>query len=842
MTSVLEAVLAFSEAGCSVIPAAADGTKAPWPDGAQWKHYQSERPSKTQLREWFDGGRYDGFGLVCGQVSGGLEMLELEGRAVSEGMIAAFTGAITDHGLGELWKKVTAGYTETTPSGGLHILYRAAGRARASRKLARRPATPAELAADPGDKLKVLIETRGEGGFTIVAPSGRRTHPSGKPWQLASGGPATIAVITEDERDALHAIASLLTAEPPRFRRPAAAAAGDFAAEGQDRPGDDYATRTGWAEILEPHGWRLVCSYGSGRHGWRRPGKTRGVSATTRDDGGFYVFSTSTQFEDLVPYGKFGVYTELNHSGDYRAAASQLRREGYGASRPPEPRGHRPPADGSPVTDELPFPRTQLDWGLRFAASRTWLRHVHGIGWHTWDGKRWKPDADGEAGRAYADMIKDGYPELAAVSSDDDRKRAFRDLLAAEKKSFAEGALWFASCRPEMTVAASTLDAGRMLLNCANGTLHLDTMQLRPHDMASSITKVCTGAWIPELGETRWSKFVTEILPDPAIRGFTQRLMGSALAGRVREHVLPILTGTGGNGKSTFIEAILHALGDYGMQADPTLLMASRHDAHPTGQAALQSRRLAVCTETAHGRHLDAPTAKQLTGGDTITARYMRKDFFSFEPSHTILMVTNHKPVVDGNDDALWRRLVVVPFGQVFSRDQADPDLKKQLESEPDAILSWMIGGWLEYQQRGLQIPDSVRAATEAYKTDSDAVGRFIGERFYKTDFGSEISSAVFAAWQQWCVTNGEETGTQKAFSEELARRGYRKTRQGRGMVWHGFMLLNGENDEPVQGSEGAAGSPHTRAYVAGHTAAPTSPCTPQEPFAWPDGSIGERP
>lgn len=491
----------------------------------------------------------------------------------------------------------------------------------------------------------------------------------------------------------------------------------------------------------------------------------------------------------------------------------------------------------------MTLPRTQLDWGLRFAAWKSWLKHVHGIGWHTWDDQRWKPDDDGEAARAYANMIKDAYAELSQIDSDDERKKAFKDLLAAERKSFAEGALWFAACRPEMALAASQLDANRMLLNCANGTLDLKTMALRPHNPADAITKVCRGAWAPGPEETRWAKFMAEILPDAEIRGFVQRLMGSVLPGRVRDHVLPILTGPGGNGKSTFIEAVMHALGDYALQADPSLLMASRHDAHPTGQAALQSRRLAVCMETAQGRHLDAPTAKQLTGGDTITARYMRKDFFSFEPSHTIIMVTNHKPVVDGSDEALWRRLVVIPFEQTFTGSDAETGLKELLESEPDAILSWMIEGWIAYGGKGLAIPNDVRAATEAYKADSDAVGRFIEECLYLTQFGTVRSAELFAAWQKWCAVNGEEAATQKAFTEELGRRGFSKTKSDGRMVWHGFTLLS--VSEPVdnrssvdnsptadglgelqnrEGQGGFAGSPPRARVHGAHTADPPSP------------------
>lgn len=443
----------------------------------------------------------------------------------------------------------------------------------------------------------------------------------------------------------------------------------------------------------------------------------------------------------------------------------------------------------------MTLPRTQLDWGLRYAARKSWLRYVHGIGWHVWDDRRWKRDDDGEALRVYADMIKDGYAELALLD-EDERKKAFRDLVGAERKNFADGALAFAATRPEMAAAAARMDACRVLLNCANGTLDLETMELLAHNPAHNITKVCRGQWIPDIGETEWSKFMAEILPDEEIRSFVQRLMGSALSGKVREHILPIFTGTGGNGKSTFIETSMHALGDYALQADPRLLMATKHDAHPTGQAALQSRRLAVCMETAHARQLDAPTAKQLTGGDTITARYMRQDFFSFEPSHTLVMVTNHKPVVSGSDDALWRRLAVVPFEQTFSGVKVKPDLKEQFMADPDAVLSWMVEGWIAYREQGLAVPGGVRAATAAYKADSDAVGRFIGERLYLTPAGHVQSSVLYAEWQKWCASSGEDPVTQKAFSEELSRRGYGKAPTRRGVLWKGFTLLTSDDEE----------------------------------------------
>ena len=312
MSSLLDAAAAFADAGCSVVPASADGSKAP---AGNWLLYQSQRPAIGQVRAWLGNGTYDGFGLVCGAVSGGLEMLELEGRAVTGGVLTAYRDLLGDHGLGALWERVASGYTEVTPSGGVHVLYRVDGKPRGNVKLARNAAR------------EVLIETRGEGGFTVVAPSGGRTHRTGMPWQLARGGPAAIAVITEDERDALYAIASLLDQTPP----PPPAAPGSSSGEAGGRPGDDYAAKVTWDDILTRHGWQRVRSFGDGAHGWRRPGKDNpGISATTRENGGLYVFSTSTPFDTEVPYSKFGAYTVLNHGGDHAAAARQLRRDGYG--------------------------------------------------------------------------------------------------------------------------------------------------------------------------------------------------------------------------------------------------------------------------------------------------------------------------------------------------------------------------------------------------------------------------------------------------------------------------------------------------------------------------------
>lgn len=344
---LLTAAQTAHAAGLCVIPASTNGTKQPWPDGPSWKTYETQQPTTDHLNAWFGSGRYDGLGYVCGAISGNLELLELEGRAVAEAHLSRYVTLLTEHGLAELWERITAGYLEFTPSGGIHILLRVNGHVHRNTKLAQRPAREDELTADEREILtrkphkvfsRVLIETRGEGGFTVAAPSGGRTHETGMSWVLTRGGVASIATVTEDERDALHAIATMLDSMPAAAAPMPPAAPGNRTAEfGGDvlRPGDDYNLKATWREILEPHGWRHVRNFGRAM-GWVRPGKTTGVSATTgaNDGDNLYVFSSSTEFETETPYSKFAAYALLEHGGDFSRATSALRAQGYGGPMP----------------------------------------------------------------------------------------------------------------------------------------------------------------------------------------------------------------------------------------------------------------------------------------------------------------------------------------------------------------------------------------------------------------------------------------------------------------------------------------------------------------------------
>lgn len=307
--------LQAAAAGISVVPIRMDGTKQPALIG--WREYQKRRASSMEIERWFASGE-PGLGFITGGVSGNLEVLDFDDQHTFDAWLSRIQ---EDPTLGSLYEHVSWGYQESTPGGGRHLLYRC-DTVEGNQKLACKP---------DGDRRKTLIETRGEGGLIIVAPSRGRVHPSGKSYTLLRGGVSSIRTITAHQRSLLFEVARSFnklppvdfSAIPPRKPRPVGS---------EDlRPGDLFNQQSSWEEVLLPHGWQLVRKI-SGEGYWRRPGKRGpGISATTNHNEHdlLYVFSTSTVFEFEKGYTKFSAYTWLNHNGDFSAAARELGELGY---------------------------------------------------------------------------------------------------------------------------------------------------------------------------------------------------------------------------------------------------------------------------------------------------------------------------------------------------------------------------------------------------------------------------------------------------------------------------------------------------------------------------------
>lgn len=398
------------------------------------------------------------------------------------------------------------------------------------------------------------------------------------------------------------------------------------------------------------------------------------------------------------------------------------------------------------------------------------LLHVHGLGWHTWDGTRWTLDERGAAKRAVLDVLR------AALAESLTDKELRSDVTKCESAAGVAGVLDLAAALEPFSAAVADMDADPHLLNVANGTLDLRTLELRPHDPADRLTMVTRAAWQPDTPAGEWETFLQRVLPDPEVRGYFQRLAGLALLGRVEEHIFTIATGTGANGKGTSYNALLHALGDYGHAAESDLFMAAKFsnaEGASPAKFALRGKRLVVVSETERDHKLAVALMKNLTGGDPITARPLYGKPVTFPPSHTSLMVTNYLPKVAGDDQAAWRRIRVIPFDVVIPEADRDGRLGQRLELQADAILRWAVDGWREYQQRGMDAPAAVKAATGDYLKASDAMARFIEECCLIGPHYFVSLADLFERWGKWAADDGAEPVSKRAFTTALDRLGY---------------------------------------------------------------------
>jgi putative DNA primase/helicase len=390
-------------------------------------------------------------------------------------------------------------------------------------------------------------------------------------------------------------------------------------------------------------------------------------------------------------------------------------------------------------------------------------------------------------------VIKRARADAAALNDKQARTDLWADAKQCESAAGVRGVLELGTAMIGLSALASELDTDPYLLNTLSGTLDLRHAELREADPGDRITKVTGCGYQSSASSADWDAFLAAVLPDAEMRRFLQRLMGLALVGKVIEHILPILTGTGRNGKGTFVRVVGAALGPYAIEAEPDIFMA-RDRAHPTGQLDLRGTRLATCQETDDGRRMDVAAVKRLTGGDTIRARRMRQDFIEFRPSHLPVLITNHLPKVPADDPALWARLLVIPFEQSFL-GREDRGLEDRLCGDLEAVLAWAVRGWSDYQGGGLQIPAGVSTATSEYRTSADALAQFLEDRCILNPHLHVGSGELWAAWERWSHANGTEPGTNRSFKATLEPHGFTSVRTKVGVRVCGLGLAAAEGN-----------------------------------------------
>lgn len=416
------------------------------------------------------------------------------------------------------------------------------------------------------------------------------------------------------------------------------------------------------------------------------------------------------------------------------------------------------------------------DLAIRFAndaADRLVLTSE--LGWLWYDGKRWREDTRGVAAKQYRRSLKARLQDIAKMDDAEARKKMFVDTNRLDRHNGLEATIAYAG-KSDLMTPLEDFDADPFLLNTSTGVLDLRTGAVQPHHPRLRMLKMTRAGYEHGITPLRptWDRFIAEVLPDEEVRGFVQRLLGYALVGSVTEHILPVFYGSGGGGKSTLIEAVSWALGDYANPCSADLLLGAT-SAGGTEGVDLFGTRFAPASETDEGKRLAAGTVKKLTGGDTMKARRLYRDSITWQPTHTIVLVTNSLPKADGTDSALFQRVRVVPFTQRF-RGTANEDrsLGTRLKMEADGILAWMVEGYREYERRGLDEPEAVRFATDDYQQDSDELAEFLDARFDVTHSGKDwvLTTAVWDEWRDYCRTNRVAAGSRSDLKRKLEERG----------------------------------------------------------------------
>jgi P4 family phage/plasmid primase-like protien len=428
--------------------------------------------------------------------------------------------------------------------------------------------------------------------------------------------------------------------------------------------------------------------------------------------------------------------------------------------------------------------------GLRYVAQwGTWLR---------WSGARWKE----EHTLSVYDLARDLLRDVKGASRSAKTVNAVVELARSDRRH--------ARLPENFDVFHDYLNTPGGVVDLRNGKVCMhertagpspSSPDAHPGSSMLHLTKITPFSPSSSTGCPTWLAAVdTWTKSDAQLVAFLKRLSGYFATGHVTEHVLPIVFGSGGNGKSVFVETLRAVLGEDFVTGLPMeSLIFTRNPQHPTDIAGLRGKRLAVAVETEEGHQLAEAKIKFLTGGDKLVARFMRQDFFTFTPTHKILIVGNHRPVLRNVDEAMRRRVLLIDFDAVIPAEKRDKDLAAKLRAEGPAILQWIIDGAREWYANGLNPPESVRASSAAYFEAQDSLGEWMADCLV-VDSASWISKKdLFDSWKAWAEEREEWVGRERQLTERLARvEGIREERYGKARTrgWRG-LRLRGQNEEP---------------------------------------------
>lgn len=416
--------------------------------------------------------------------------------------------------------------------------------------------------------------------------------------------------------------------------------------------------------------------------------------------------------------------------------------------------------------------------GIRYV--RPWKQ------WLCWDDRRWAEDRDGQVELMAKDTVRQIYNEAMRATDTGERKRLFDHALKSESVQRIKAMITLAETEPDVALLPEDFDKNPMLVNVLNGTIDLSTGNLLDHDPDHLITKLAHVQYDPDAQCPQFVEFMGRIMAGNRERiAYVQDAIGYSLTGDTREQVLFMAYGTGANGKSTLLEHVLAPLlGDYATKADFSTFLAGNDS---TGQGArpdiarLVGARCVWATEADKGQRLSESRVKELTGGDTITARMLYSAPFEFRPQFKLWLVANHKPVIRDNSHAMWRRIHLIPFTVTIPDSERDTKLPEKLQRELPGILNWALEGARRWMACGLVAPKDIRSATSEYRAEMDTLGDFIEAKCELSELSVVSAAELYREYREWSEQNGYKPMSMTAFGTSLSERDITKDKNGPG-------------------------------------------------------------
>ncbi|PFW41338.1 DNA primase [Bacillus thuringiensis] len=414
------------------------------------------------------------------------------------------------------------------------------------------------------------------------------------------------------------------------------------------------------------------------------------------------------------------------------------------------------------------------------------IKFVNDIGWFIWDGKRWRIDNKKEIERITAKVLR------SLNKSEDESEMKWARMC--ERRNVRMNSI--KDLMPLVPGERGDFDTHKYLLNVENGIVDLKTGKLQQHDRELGLTKITNIAFDENAKCPEWLNFLDQIFQgDKELAEYMQRLIGYSLTGEITEQIMVFLIGGGSNGKSTFINIIKDIMGDYGRQAKSDTFIKKKETGANNDIARLVGSRFVSAIESEDGEQLSEAFVKQITGGEPVLARFLRQEFFEFIPEFKVFFTTNHKPVIKGVDEGIWRRIRLIPFNLQLPKEKRDKKLPEKLSLEMPGILNWAIEGCLKWQKSGLKDPAIVMKATGDYKEEMDILGPFMFECCFKREDFQIEAKDLYEVYANWCFRNGEHQLKNRAFYRILESQGFKRERGNRNKYFIKGVTLTDRKD-----------------------------------------------